>query len=58
MTFPKQELKPDKVNFNYIRPERRKGTCVKPKARRLRGSIVAVMQAAESGLCRHETTTH
>jgi len=38
--------------------ERRKGTYVKLTAWRLRGSIVAVMQAAESGLCRHETTTH
>jgi hypothetical protein len=38
--------------------ERRKGTYVKPTAWRLRGSIVTVMQAAESGLCRHETTTH
>ena len=31
---------------------------MKPTAWRLRGSIVAVMQAAESGLCRHESTTH
>ena len=38
--------------------ERRKGTYVKPAAWRLRGSIVTVMQAAESGLCRHKTTTH
>jgi hypothetical protein len=38
--------------------ERLKGTYVKPTAWRLRGSIVTVMQAAESGLCRHETTTH
>ena len=38
--------------------ERRKVTYVKPTAWRLRGSIVTVMQAAESGLCRHETTTH
>jgi hypothetical protein len=38
--------------------ERRNGTYVKPTAWRLGGSIVAVMQAAESGLCPHETTTH
>ena len=38
--------------------ELRKGTYVKPAAWRLGGSIVAVMQAAESGLCRHDTATH